>query len=208
MPFIKENILLSIMIISIPSRIDSLKKLIQKLENQISEVEPHSVEILCLIDNKSKHIAEKRNDVLNASNGKFICCLDDDDDISDDYISSLISAIKTNLDADVITFNQHCMINDEPMKVSFGMNNPVESLRRSPNGKLMDILRPPFHMCLWNTNIAKTEQFKSVYSSDGQSCEDYDWVLRLYPKVKKEFKIDKELHYYIYNSKTTESIIK
>lgn len=208
MPFIKENILLSIMIISIPSRIDSLKKLIQKLEDQISKIDPESVEILCLIDNKSKHIAEKRNDVLNSSNGKFVCCLDDDDDISDDYISSLVSAIKTNLDADVITFNQHCFIDGESMKVSFGMNNPVQQLKRSLDGKLMDILRPPFHMCLWNSNIAKEESFKHVYSSNGQSCEDYDWVLRLYPKVKKEFKIDKELHYYIYNSKTTESILK
>jgi glycosyltransferase involved in cell wall biosynthesis len=206
MPFNEENILLSIMIISIPSRIDQLKKLITKLENQISKVRSESVEILCFIDNKSKHIAEKRNDVLESARGKFICCLDDDDDVSDDYISSLVSAILENSDVDVITFNQHCMINGEPMKVSFGMNNPVEPLSRSFDGTLNNILRPPFHMCLWNSKISKSEEFKPVYIN-GQSSEDFDWVSRLYPKVKTEFKIEKELHYYIYNSKTTESIL-
>ena len=207
MPFDQTKIKLSILILSIPSRFEQMIKLYNKLESQIKT--SGSVEIICLIDNKSKHIADKRNDLLSAAQGKFLCYLDDDDDISDDYIESLMEVIDLNENTiDIITFNQKCTINGEEMKVYFGMGNPTQQLYRTQNGKLGDILRPPFHMCLWKSDIAKTEKFERVYSENGQSCEDYDWVLRLYPKIKKELKLDKILHHYIYNSKTTESIIK
>jgi glycosyltransferase involved in cell wall biosynthesis len=206
MPFNETQIKLSILILSIPSRFDALTTLFKKIESQIKI--PGSVEILCLVDNKSKHIADKRNDLLLSAQGKFLCYLDDDDDISDDYIDSLLSAIESNSNVDIITFNQKCTINGEDMKVYFGMGHPTQQLYRNSDKTLGDILRPPFHMCVWKSDIAKSEKFERIYSFDGQSCEDYNWTSKLYPKIKTELKIDKFLHHYIYNSKTTESIIK
>ena len=204
MPFDETNIKFSVLILSIPSRFEQVKYLFDKLQKQC--ITNGEVEILCLVDNKSKHIADKRNDLLKAANGKYLAFLDDDDDISDDYISSILEAIP--FDSDIITFDQRCTINGEELKVSFGMNNPVQHLSRNQHGKLNNILRPPFHMCAWKSDIAKTELFERIYSSDGQSCEDHHWTNRLYPKIKTEYKINKMLHHYIYNSKTTESIVK
>ena len=48
MPKNKEDIKLSILILSIPSRIDQLQKLVAKLENQFDD---DSVEIVSLVDN-------------------------------------------------------------------------------------------------------------------------------------------------------------
>jgi len=208
MPFKDENnISLSVLILSISSRLDKLTKLLDKLETQIKD-RPEKVEVLCLLDNKSKHIADKRNDLLAAARGKYIAFLDDDDDISDDYITTLVDIIEEYPQADIITFNQKCLINGRKMNVIFGMNNPTEHPVLMPDGNLSDILRPPFHMCVWKTNIAKSEVFERIYDENGQSGEDHHWCKKLYPKIKIEYKINKALHHYIYSSQTTESILK
>jgi hypothetical protein len=63
------------------------------------------------------------------------------------------------------------------------------------------ILRPPYHMCFWRSQIAKSVRFKS--SSYG---EDISWCAEMYPKVRTETHIDKVLHYYQYSDSTSESI--
>ena len=58
-----------------------------------------------------------------------------------------------------------------------------------------------------HSELALSEKFNSVYGKNGQSTEDFDWLLRLYPKTKTEMHIDAILHYYIYNSNTTASLV-
>ena len=81
MPKNPENIKLSVLILTIPSRFEIFKPLLNKLMNQIGDRE--DVEILSLLDNKSLHIYEKRNKLLDIARGTHITFLDDDDDISD-----------------------------------------------------------------------------------------------------------------------------
>lgn len=200
-----SEIKLSILILSIPSRLKSLEVLMNKLQEQIGDNK--SVEILVLLDNKSKSISEKRNDLLASARGLYLCFLDDDDEITDEYISSILEAIQSNSDVDCITFNQWCSLDGEPMNVRFNLGNPHQGLWRTFDGKLGDILRPPYHMCPWKASIAKSEKFEPVYGANGQSIEDIHWLSRLYPKAKTEYHIDKILHHYIYNSKTTESLV-
>ena len=174
MPKNPDNIDLSILILSIPSRFDKLNNLLQILDSQITN---DRVEVLTLVDNKSFHIYEKRNELLDMSRGKYTCFLDDDDSVSDDYVPTILNSID---------------------------NNPLV-----PNGNgYNDIMRPPFHMCPFSSKISKSERFRENYSSGGQSCEDADWLLRLYPKVKSQTVLDKTLHYYNYSSEGTESVLK
>jgi hypothetical protein len=91
--------------------------------------------------------------------------------------------------------------------VEFGIGNPHGQLWRDDEGFLGDIKRPPYHMCVWRRELAQSEQFNAVYSGNGQSSEDIDWLMRLYPKVQTEYHIDDALHGYIYNSKTTASLV-
>lgn len=207
MPKEPNNIDLSILILSIPSRIQSLNKLLENLEVQIQD---DRVEILTLLDNKSFHIYEKRNKLLDMSRGKYTCFLDDDDFVSGDYIPSVLDAIDKD-SPDVVCFKQHCEYNGKPFDVYFDINhtwNPLEPLKWVFNSHFQDLNRPPFHMCPFKSEISKSERFGEVYSPDGQSCEDADWLLRLYPKVKTQTVLDKTLHYYNYSSEGTESILK
>jgi glycosyltransferase involved in cell wall biosynthesis len=208
MPVPSEKINLSVLILSIPSRLNSLAVLMGNLETQaLNARRGESLEILVLLDNKSKSIAEKRNDLLAAARGRYVAFLDDDDQVSDDYVVEILQAIDLHSDVDCISFNQWCSINGESMNVSFGIGNPHGQLWRTPSGQLGDIKRPPYHMCIWRRQIAQSEAFRSVYTGSGQSSEDIDWLMRLYPKVHTEYHINAVLHKYLYDVRHTASIV-
>jgi len=207
MPVPASEIKLSILMLSIPERIDSMKAAVQHLQEQADALgQGKAVEILVLLDNRSKSISEKRNDLLQMARGKYIAFLDDDDAVSKDYMSKILTAIDEN-DVDCISFNQWCSINGEPMDVEFGIGNPHGQLWRDEDGFLGDIKRPPYHMCLWRREIAQSEAFNPVYGANGQSSEDIDWLMRLYPKIQTEHHIEDALHGYIYSSQTTTSLV-
>ena len=206
MPVPADDILISILILSIPSRTESVTALMKKLEGQLGN--RRSVEILVLTDNRSQSISEKRNVLLRAARGHFVCFMDDDDGIANDYIDQLLTAVKENPSFDCVSFNQFCSLDGEPMNVEFGIGNPHGQLWRTQEGMLGDIKRPPYHMCLWRREIAQSEEFRPMYGANGQSYgEDFDWLVRLYPKVQTEHHIDSPLHMYVYNSKTTTSLV-
>jgi glycosyltransferase involved in cell wall biosynthesis len=207
MPVPASDIKFSILILSIPERIQSMKAVVDHLQKQADESgQPKSVEILVLLDNRSKIISEKRNDLLDMARGKYMAFLDDDDVVSNDYIGKILWAIDAHDGVDCITFNQWCSIDGEPMDVHFGIGNPHGQVWRGEDGSLGDIKRPPYHMCVWRRGIAQSEGFNPMIGADGQSyAEDIDWLLRLYPKVQTEHHIDEPLHGYIYSSKTTTS---
>jgi glycosyltransferase involved in cell wall biosynthesis len=199
MPTPPNQILLSVLILSIPSRLEkclipTYNRLLEQIGNETC------VEVLTLVDNKSMSIGEKRQALIQSARGKWVAFLDDDDAVSEDYISTLIETLGNN-PADVITFEQHCTVNGKEFKVDFRMGNPHEGLKHNPDGSLGDIKRPPYHMCVWAAKIAKNIPFRAV--SYG---EDIDWCSRMYPFVTSETHLDKVLHYYQYDDRTSESI--
>lgn len=197
MPTPQDQVLFSVMILSVPNRVD--KYLMPLYNKMLKQAEGHpEVEILCLIDNKSMTIGEKRQAMLNSARGKWVGFMDDDDGISDNYIESLVEAM-TNHPADVITFDQHCSVNGEEFMVNFSMSNPHQAW--VPRSGIKKILRPPYHMCFWKSEIAKEAKFKP--SSYG---EDLAWCMEMYPKIKTETHIDRVLHHYLFDDRTSESI--
>lgn len=206
MPVPSNEIELTVMILSIPSRVDNAVSLMKKLEGQLGN--RRSVEILILTDNRSQSISEKRNVLLKAARGQFVCFLDDDDGVANNYIDLLLKAVKENPNVDCISFDQFCSLDGEPMNVSFGIGNPHGQLWRNEDGLLGDIKRPPYHMCLFRREIAQSEEFRPMFAANGQSYgEDFDWLIRLYPKIQTEHHISEPLHMYVYNSKTTTSLV-
>lgn len=209
MPKDPNNIRFSILSLTIPSRIEPFRVQSQKILKQIGARE--DVELISLMDNKSMHIYEKRNHLIDIARGDFIAFLDDDDDVSDDYVYVILDTINKNPDTDVICFNQKCNIAGRHCNVITDVNNPQEDLEAHPTdpSRYKDMLRKPWHWCAWNKKLASSERFIASYQygDSGQSTEDIHWLNRLYPKVKNQVSIDNFLHVYQWNPSTTESFL-
>ncbi len=192
--------ILSILTPAVPSRLDSwvvglgespLATLIQTIGEQIGTL---PVEHLVLLDNKRRTVGEKRDALLRMARGQYVAYVDDDDDVSDDYVAELLKAAREG--PDVITFNQHCTVNAAQFEVQFKLGNPNEA----PNG-VSTIKRNSWHVCAWRRTLAIQSRFPA--SNYGE-----DWAfaapLCAIPGLR-EVHIPKVLHYYRHSSKTTEA---
>ena len=93
--------ILSILICSveIEERQIKLKKLISELHKQISKnYAEEIVEILVDADNMTKSVGQKRNDLISKAKGHFVCFIDDDDFITENYLSTILNHLNIGID--------------------------------------------------------------------------------------------------------------
>ncbi len=94
MPVPASEIKFSILMLSIPERIESMKAAVTHLQGQADATgQGKAVEILVLLDNRSKTISEKRNDLLQMARGKYVAFMDDDDAVSKDYRGKILQPL-------------------------------------------------------------------------------------------------------------------
>lgn len=199
---------LSILICSIYKRKDQLKTLIDSLLPQLYD-EPefesyfqrsvrieryftNDIEIIAGIDNKFITVGEKRNMLLREAKGDYVCFIDDDDTVTDDYVSNLIRAIK--FDRDVITFQ--VMYNP-----AGGTPKLVKYCCKYKDAEMPECyLRVPNHlMCFKRVHALKV---KYRHISRG---EDFIWANEMKPLIRTEGQIDKVLYYYNFDFAKTET---
>lgn len=187
--------LLSILTPAIWSRLDKAEALKNKIEDQISRARisrtPPPVEHLVLLDTKTRSVGIKRQALLDAARGKYIAFVDDDDDISPDYVAEIIRAI-TYAQTDVITFKQEAIVNGVSGLCSFGLGQPDEAF--SPSG----FLRNAWHVCAWRRDLVKDCLFP-----DNSYGEDLTWSLQARFRARTSHHIDKVLHTYRHDLATT-----
>ncbi len=188
--------LLSILVATTPRRLDNhFIRCIKELEKQVNDCSAH-VEIIGLYDNKHRSVGGKRNNLMHASSGTFLCFVDDDDFVTRDYVHTLYHTLLANPDAHVVVFEQYVFINDGPPKVcTYGVELEYTDTPHLWTGK-------PAHTMVWRSEIAKSELFPEI--SDG---EDTDWVKRVVPKVdiSKQVRLNHLLYHYRYNDAVTET---
>jgi len=179
---------LSILVPSVPSRLTTFYPRI--MSELLKQCEKYSdVEIIGLFDNKKRTVGEKRQDLLNLARGEYLVFIDDDDRISDDYISSIMEEIYKNPNTDCIVFDCICCINKSDLKTlckygiefEYGHTNPEKT---QWTGK-------PAHTMVYKSAIAKSHLYNSCNFG-----EDIDWVVRACKDIREQTRIDKVLYYY------------
>jgi glycosyltransferase involved in cell wall biosynthesis len=203
----KENvdIKLSILIPTLFTRRLQFNRITEKLMKQINENNyEKEIEIIAHYDNKTVGLSEKRTNMLLTSCGEYIAFLDDDDDISDNYIKLIMKTIKENNNIDVITFKQHCNIDGKKF-------NLVSSIKYDLNMNNYDkksntYFRYPWIWCVWKSNKVKDLIFEDPTARKNYG-EDGNWLKKIKEtdEITKEICLDEVLHYYLFSSEKTET---
>lgn len=177
---------LSILIPSMPSRIKHLDKLLNILTPQLT----NEVELIVLMDNKIISLWNKRNQLLNLSHWKYVVWIDDDDVITDDYISELLKAIE--YDTDCITF-------DMEISIDWWLNKKVYFSKSYEYVNKDDCYyRKPHWLMCYKRDIAMKEKFADITFR-----EDTEYSERICNHINTEYNIPKTLYYYNFISTKT-----
>lgn len=187
-----SEILLTILVPTVPSRIDYFyPKIMKQLLDQTKKY--NNIELVSFFDNKKRTIGTKRDEMLKLAQGKYVTFVDDDDRLSNDYVDEIMNAI-TNNDVDCIVYNVICCVNNGIEKLcKYGIEFEYGDIN---NG--LEWRGKPAHTMIWKASIAKKHNY-----SNRQNGEDMDWVKRAYLDIKTQHRIDKTLYYYDANYATT-----
>jgi glycosyltransferase involved in cell wall biosynthesis len=181
--------LLSILVPTLEERCVEFAALSGRIRAQIDCAQLQDrVELLSLRDNRETPTGVKRNQLLQRASGDFVVFVDDDDDISADYIKLVCQAIESQPDVDCIGIRG---------LIYFRGSHPhrfVHSLQyQDYSSKGGVYTRPPYHLNPIRREIASSYRFRDVYYS-----EDIDWALRLRQdeRLRSEVFIDSDLYFY------------
>lgn len=179
--------LLSILTPACWERVSQAQALRDKISQQIgSELTEH----LVLFDNRGMSIGQKRQSLLNSARGQFIAFVDDDDDVSFDYVPMLVRTIQQQPDIELITFEQSASYNGKPFTVRFQHGaKDQEWLLNGPDNQV--ITRGPWHVCAWRRDRIAHCQF--LHSNYG---EDAAWIRQARGHVHRAHHIPAVMHFY------------
>jgi glycosyltransferase involved in cell wall biosynthesis len=177
-----DGIKLSILICTLPQRLMKLDRLLCVLEPQLNEyIEP-------IIDNTEGCVGTKRNNMIERAKGEYVSFVDDDDLVSDDYVSSILNAIESKPDVVGI------------MGIMLWMANFPRRFIHTIQCKdwyEADAVyyRTPNHL----NPIRKDRLVSSGVRFPSKSFgEDLDFSRQLRGHLKTEVFLDKPIYYYLY----------
>jgi glycosyltransferase involved in cell wall biosynthesis len=181
----KRKIKLSILICSLESRSKLLNRLLSVLGPQVENEK--SVEILISKDNGNIPIGTKRNNLVSNAKGDYVCFVDDDDLVSNEYVKKILKAIETK--PDCCSLNGELIFNGQTVGLFF---HSAEYDRW-----INDIKNHLYFRCPNHLNAIKKDIVLKCPFPDKNFGEDHDFSVAIQKLIKKESKIDGILYKYI-----------
>lgn len=188
------NILWTIGILHLPKRANLYNSLIAELNKQIQNANASEIiEIITETDNGENSVGKKRNNVIDKAKGEYVCFIDDDDMITEIYISETLNALKSK--PDVVELVGYLPKYDLPF---------IHNLNCGGHFKKDGTqFRTPNHL-----NTVKTEIARKVRYPEISHGEDQDYSHRLWDSglMKTESLIGKRMYIYQFNPATSETV--
>jgi glycosyltransferase involved in cell wall biosynthesis len=180
--------LVSILIPTISERGDQFQKMSNKLYTQIKVNQfEKKVEIISIADNRTIPLSVKRNMLQKISSGKYFLHLDDDDELTDNFLKRVVNHIES-LDPkkyqDIIGYNQLAKVSGNRFIVkpnmSAGLNLQPIGNQFNPDMSIRPDVLPEYYRYPWQWNLWN-ERFKKVYrtDSDTNAREDVNWLRKV-----------------------------
>lgn len=193
---------LSILICTLHERRQFLINLYNTLEPQVIDLFTE-IEILTCDWDRPASIGSKRNHLLDRAKGEYVCFVDDDDRVSDNYIRLLFEGINKGVDCcslkGVITENgKNPLIFEHSLKYEeYKTNGDIFEETLTGNHLVyrseVKYERYPNHLNCIKASIAK--QFRFPETNHG---EDTDWATQIHKSglIKTEHYIPEVIYYY------------
>jgi len=191
---------LSILICSILERAKLLHRLLVCLKPQVTD----EVEIITEIDNCEMSIGEKRNKLLLRASGDYVAFIDDDDLVSGDYISKILTATKTSPDCCSLQGEISHVITIHTKKTSQQRTRIIKRRQRVNHVFFHSIEYDHwfedcgvYYRCPNHLNAIKRDIALQVGFPSKNSGEDHDFSTQVFPLLKTEAKIEGTIYYYL-----------
>lgn len=194
--------ILSILIPSIPERAKVLDDLMFKIglqRHDLENVHPTLGKVEILYDDTKSFldgglsIGKKREALVKMAKGKYLCFLDDDEDIAPNYLETLVRLCQH--DRDVCTFRAIAKNDNFWSIIDMSIHHP--NIEASPN---YITLRTPWHVCPVRSEFAKMYGFEDINYG-----EDFKWMEKVLTHVTSEARTTAVLLQYNHSSKTSEA---
>lgn len=177
-----------ILICTLPERAAKLKRLTTTLDRQIANFNGE-VSYKCHDAGRSLTTGRKRNMLIEQSESDYFSFVDDDDNVSDHYVNSIMNAIYTG--PDVVTFDgwytEHGM-NRRNFTIKLG-----SKYYEDPNDPNFYYHRFPNHLAVFKRSVVQHIKFPEVWQ-----LEDYQWAEQIAKRnlLKTEVHIPLMLYHY------------
>lgn len=176
-----------ILICTLPERADKLKRLTTTLDRQIAKFNGE-VSYKCHDAGRSLTTGRKRNMLIEQSESDYFSFVDDDDNVSDHYVNSIMNAIYTG--PDVVTFCGHMTTN--------GVNRREFTIKLGSKYEEKDghYYRFPNHLCAFKREKVNMIKFPELWVQ-----EDFLWAKQIHDRklLKTEVHIESDLYWYDFN---------
>lgn len=178
---------LSVLLCTVVNRADLFAKLHAHLAAQATG---KPAEILVACDNKEISIGKKRDNLLRQATGDYVCFVDDDDWVADDYVDRILAALETS--PDCVGFKITCTTNGRnPVKA-------IASMRYKQWAENLDGFvhnRSAYHKTPVRRDIALRVGFR-----DMRYGEDKIYSSGIMRYLKTEVFVDAVLYFYRFRS--------
>lgn len=188
---------LSILIPTLPSRRRWYHSVAGQLATQLNALTTRDnidywkmVELVNPNDRTDITIGTKRNEMMSRATGDYLCFVDDDDRIADNYIELILAGIATNPDC--------CSLNGI---ITTDGKNP-KPFKHSIDYKEMWEDREAYYRPVNHLNTVRASIAKQMVFPDWDRSEDSNYCFQLRDSglLKTEYKIESNLYFYDYVS--------
>jgi hypothetical protein len=178
---------LSILIATLGQRRDLLGRLLFGLMPQVKAAGGR-VKVVAYWDNGEVDLATKRQALVEACDTEYLCFVDDDDTVTDDYVASVLDALETRPDFVGLWMNVHKDGADHRLA---DLSLEYDHWYDGPTHYCRDIT----HENPVRTEIARRVDFRE---KDPDEPEDSPWADKLRPLLAgaRQVKIDRVLYHY------------
>lgn len=176
---------LTILIATLGQRRDRLARLLRGLMPQVDRAGGR-VRVLAFWDCGEVDLATKRQALVMAATTDYVCHVDDDDTVSDDYVESILAALSSW--PDTVGLQMMVYRDGEPLKVAH-LSTQFDGWYEEPDRYCRDMT----HENPVRTSIARSVDFRDKPASDP---EDAPWARKIRKLVSTEVTVDRVLYHY------------